>query len=69
MASLFAVVFNPTISAFNWLLFWKTRELEKLDQPMEEEQPWHGLPEADLSLEQEQAAQEAEAWRREHPQE
>jgi hypothetical protein len=48
------------------LLFWKARELEERAEPVPVEDPWHGLPEADLNEEQEHEAMSDEAWQREH---
>ena len=51
-------LFNVVSSPFAALIFWRTREVEaRLEEQETPAEPWHGLPEADLTDEQEQEAQ------------
>jgi hypothetical protein len=66
LRGLFTSMANPLFVRARWLMFWRARGVETGAEPKPVDASWHGLPEAELSAEQEHEAQEAEAWRRDH---
>jgi hypothetical protein len=56
--SLWTYLWNARWNPWTILLWWRVREVEDRLVVDEPEEPWHGLPEAELSESQEHAAQE-----------
>ena len=51
-------LFSAWRTPFGMLIFLRGRRMEEDAEPKEVEQPWHGLPEADLTEEERRAALE-----------
>lgn len=51
-------LFSAVRSPFGMLIFLRGRQMEEDAEPKEVEQPWHGIPEADLTEEERLAALE-----------
>lgn len=67
LGALFTSIANPLFVRARWLLFWRTRGVDVGAEPKPVDAAWHGLPEAELTDEDEQRAISDKAWYREHP--
>jgi len=55
--SSFLALGNLLRAPFGLLIFFRLRQMEEREKPPEVEKPWHGIPEAELTDEEEHEAQ------------